>query len=501
LRTESGPGHEAPHKAEWGRARRLLLALLVLGFSLRVVLVLRGGQRFFPDEGRYTRSITFAELLSHAEGGRALDLVLAAPDHTGFVIVGALPALAQGLYDRYSGHSRGETLWLPALLLSAASVSSIGLVFALARRLSATPSEALGASFILSCATTFFYFSRHLLPYDASMALCLGAAWIGLRPRVALRDSFACGLLGSAALLTYNGYWTIVVVVLSLHALHGARSPLEALRRGLLSGAGLLSLPALLALASAARGGAYLESLARFSRTVTQCDMAEGWSVVWEYLWHAEHGLLLAWAGGAVSVLAFGRRLDEGARRRAGLWLLSALSVYGLLVISSSALGRFCVYGRLARQIVPFLCLALASAATGLGQRERRLACGLLVIQAALNLRQPFLQQFPGDFAREAGIDRPSLRRDTSVLGPANIGLPFPARYVLLNTRYLHPVLGPKAPPEGEVIIRAPHPLEFLPYQYESFTALERRILRETDISMRLIDTRPRRGEPQTPIG
>jgi hypothetical protein len=37
-------------------------------------------------------------------------------------------------------------------------------------------------------------------------------------------------------------------------------------------------------------------------------------------------------------------------------------------------------------------------------------------------------------------------------------------------------------------VYEAPHPLTFLPYQYEGYTPEQRRVLRSTDISMRLID-------------
>ena len=45
---------------------------------------------------------------------------------------------------------------------------------------------------------------------------------------------------------------------------------------------------------------------------------------------------------------------------------------------------------------------------------------------------------------------------------------------------------------EADVLEAAPHPLQFWPYQYEGFTPEERRLLRSTDIRMRVLASRER---------
>jgi hypothetical protein len=42
-------------------------------------------------------------------------------------------------------------------------------------------------------------------------------------------------------------------------------------------------------------------------------------------------------------------------------------------------------------------------------------------------------------------------------------------------------------PKRYRVVREAPHPLQFLPYQYEGYTPAQRSALRATDIRMRLI--------------
>jgi hypothetical protein len=54
-------------------------------------------------------------------------------------------------------------------------------------------------------ATTMLYYSRHLLPYDTSMALALAALWCGVGQGSRIR-SVACGALSAFAFLTYNAW-------------------------------------------------------------------------------------------------------------------------------------------------------------------------------------------------------------------------------------------------------------------------------------------------------
>ena len=69
---------------------------------------------------------------------------------------------------------------LPGILLSQISVISIALVYAIARRAGRDRVEALIAAALMASAATMFYYARHLLPYDSSLALGLLALWCGL---------------------------------------------------------------------------------------------------------------------------------------------------------------------------------------------------------------------------------------------------------------------------------------------------------------------------------
>jgi hypothetical protein len=57
----------------------------------------------------------------------------------------------------------------------------------------------------------------------------------------------------------------------------------------------------------------------------------------------------------------------------------------------------------------------------------------------------------------------------------------------LCNAVNLYPVRAHIGLPAGHTLLSAPHPLEYLPYQYEGHTPRERQLLRTHDISGKLV--------------
>jgi hypothetical protein len=149
--------------------------------------------------------------------------------------------------------------------------------------------------------------------------------------------------------------------------------------------------------------------------------------------------------------------------------------------VTSVVLERMVVYGRLARQLVPFASILAAATLARMWRASprRRLAATLVlaavVIQAMLNFYRPLTQVFPPEFRRLAA--------------KASVGAD--GRRLLLFAGHIYPTPPPVPPEAGEVIIARRHPLQFLPYQYEGYTPEERAALRAADIRMRLVLVRP----------
>lgn len=446
---------------------RILLLILVASFFLRVWLILAGGQLFFPDELLYERArVAVDAALSGDIKGFFAPLRYA--DKFGNTLIWLVPAAI--------GKAVSQDPRLPPLLLCVFGIVNIWLLWKISLRTGAGESEALVAAFLLSVSTTLFYYSRHLLPYDLSMTFGLLALLVAIREPSKKRDSFLCGLLSSACFLIYGGYWTLSAFTLLLHTFYLSRSPNEMVRRAVLSGTAFAAPFLIIVLPDALYGGNMFFQFISFTRTVTQGSYAEGWSLPFEYLWHAEHFLLVLWLAGLAYCLWEARK--RTLTKQAAIGIAGILFIYGTLVVLSVGFEKFVVYGRLVRQCVPFFCLMTAHWMIRLAQSgtmaRRPLAAlfVLILIQAGFNFYPPLVQVFPGEFKRKADDI---------------ISLSGQGKYDLLYAHYIFPEPKQVSLGSHEVLLQSPHPLEFLPYQYEGYTPENRRVLRSTDISMRLI--------------
>jgi hypothetical protein len=447
---------------------KLLGLLLIASLLLRVVLIVRGGTGYWPDEHRFGQSVL---AVRHAFAGDLVEAFAAidSADHILFKLIGIIPA---ALARTLPAH-----LNVPTLFFGLFSVLNIWILWRLARRLGAREREAFLAAFLLALSSTFFYYSRHLVPYDLALTFALLALHVAVRQPALRTDSCWCGFLSALCFLTYNGYWTAAAFVPLLHLGWGRPGLSAVVSRGAWAGLGFLTPVFVVGGASELLGGNYITGARAMSQSITVGEFSEGGTFPFEFLWHAEHLLLLAW------LLAFGWSVWELSRGRATerskVGIAGAVFVYAALFASSVVFEKFVLYGRLVRPLVPFLCLLLAGQLDGLRSSRRPLArwaypalLGTLVMQAALNFHGPLTLSFPADFVARAQ-EIASGRRDlhTRILYGHFI---FPEPYSIVL-------------PPHEILLQEPHPAQFLPYQYEGYDPRQRSLLRSADVSMRLI--------------
>jgi hypothetical protein len=287
----------------------------------------------------------------------------------------------------------------------------------------------------------------------------------------------------------YNGYWFLLPLAFGWSLRRPAAAPTR--RRldpwWLLGGVTGFGLPLLV---GTVFGGAHYWTVLRdFSGTVKQGLFAEGWSLPWEYLAHSESllgYLLLGVIAGAL--LQFRGRVPDRVRS----YLVLLAGAYGLMVLMSTGLGKFVLYARTARPLVPLFCVVGGWAVQEFTVHfpRRRLVALVVAGLALLNFAPHFLQTFPRDvegrILATLGNPKAGLSVDGCIFRPLVLPVVRP-ELVLVNAQFLYPVRAYAGYPEGKVLLAIANPLGYVPYQYEGHTPRERRLLRENDITVKLI--------------
>lgn len=481
-----------------GFPRWLPLAVVVFSLGLRVALSLQGGQFYFTDEERYNRGVRLYRALRAGDVAGVREIAVI-PDHTLFPWIGAFAAAGQhGLaqFTPYGNWQRPEnivfTVSFGAAVLSLFSALNLYLLYRLARAVGANETESAWALLFMAASNTSFYYARHLVPYECALSAVLLASVVGLQRPTAARALF-CGLIAGTAYGIYNGYWYTVPVIWLMHLLACRHEPRWWRLTAFCAAGATIAVAGPIALGAGLGGASYWEAARTFAGSATLGLFAEGWSLPWEYLFHSEELLGLAAVG--CIVLAFFSEWRAGAvlPRWVRGTLIALAAAYGLLVLFSTGLERFVVYARTVKPLVPLLALLGGWALARLLEGRARLqpvALAGLIIAAAVNFWPHFPRVFPQDI--EAAVMRHwgNPKRTLSVAGSLYVGLELPVKrpdLALVNAQLLYPVRSYVGFPAGDTLLRFDHPVAYRPFQYECQTPRERALLRNNDVSIRLI--------------
>jgi len=458
--------------------------MLAASEAARLWIAVRGGQSFWPDEGRYAIAQRAVDALVHGHGRTALQLLFGHADHVLFPVFGLVPALAEHL---------GAAPWFPAAFFGLFSTGAIYLVWRISLESGGDEEEALLAAGVAAGSVSLFYFARHYFPYDLSLFLAL----LGLRAvwrRDGMGRAFLAGVWTSLAFLTYNGYWLLCGAVLLLAVIRPPASIGRWSRRAGMVVIGF-ALP-LVAVAALERsiGVSFFSQLARFSQTAVQGDFDGGWIFVGDYLWQGERWLVGVWG---LAALAAGGLALAGRKRHLLWWVATSVGVYAGMAWLCSGLHQFVIYGRIARALVPLLALtaggslAAAGQAGRWGRRLQILLLAAMATQVGLNFAPVLAQRFPADFQREA-------QGRIALAPPTERG-----RFRIFNAYFFFYAQAAALPPHRQVVLRARHPLQFRPYLYEGYDQAQRAWFDSHDIAMRLVtvnDATPALARPPDPI-
>lgn len=461
----------------------LVLGILFVSLVLRVMLVVQGGQYYFPDERRYEYSKEVASAMLQKNFTQAFYELTKRPVHFGYEAIAVIPALIQSLFQL--------TPATPAIFFSIFSVLNLYLIWKLALR-TGIPEHGAGLALLISAAShSLLYYTRHLVPYDLAMFFGLLALYVGLGIKPGYKTSLACGIISSMCFITYNGYWPLASFAIIVHSFTNTGNKIDFTRKALLASLGFIfSFVLFTILTSIGSNSNTLITLLGFAQSIVHGSYAEGWSLPFEYLWHAEFGYTIIL--GALSLYGIVntpyrkiKKLTVGAG--------GVIFIYFCLFIPTSVLHIFVVYGRLARQLMPFLILASAQGLlilinkSNFARKIATLLLFLIFIQAAWNYLGSYKVIYPLEFINTAKERYPGFEMSTDM---TNTGAPPICKYgnfIVVNVKFIYP--SPISTPANQLVtlLSAPHPINFLPYQYEGYTSKERSAIREEEVKMEVL--------------
>lgn len=464
----------------------IIIGILLLSLVIRWVLIIQGGQFYFPDESRYWNSQDIAFSILESNYAQALSLATDGIAHWGFEMLGVIPVLAESFFHQASV--------IPATFFSFFSFLVLYLIWKIALRIGMSDSEAQFALFVAASSHSLVYFSRHLLPYDTALFFGLLALYVGISRNPTANTYLLSGGVSFLCFATYNGYWALASFALAFPILFYTERKLF-FQRILFTFAGFISPLMLLAvLASATSNVNIFHDYIGFAQTVSQGSYSEGWILPFMYLWNVENIFLLF----LVSLSSYAMlHISRDTQKNLVLSISGVAFIYLCLAVPSTFLHSFVVYGRLSRQLIPFLVIASTQGFFMLLKKTRypkKIAMIIIIVlctQAIINYHRSYEITYQREFIKKAQEYYPPFRMSLKRTNPGAPSICKYKNFVITNAKYIYP--SPEALPDihGSALMSASHPINFLPYQYEGHTPEERQILRSANVKIELyqVDT------------
>jgi hypothetical protein len=456
-----------------------VMVTLLISSVLRWILILRGGQFYFSDESRYGIAQDALALMLEGKLRTGLLTLLDELAHVGFKLTALVPALFQHAFD--------TTLVFPAIFFSFFSILNLFLIWKIALQAGAPLRVANYALLLAASSQVLLYYSRHLFPYDQAMFFGLLGLYVALKNNAQPGVPILCGTLSFLCFITYNGYWAIAAFAIIVCTFNGAKEKNWIVKRPAFLALGFLAPLAILLLVCFLVGKDVFGDYGVYLQKIVQGSFSEGWSLPFEYFWYAEHGFsVLIGLFSLLALILFRKKRNPFLYVALG----GTLFIYLSLVIPSNILHTFVVYGRTARQIMPFLALSAAYGLSALrswkpvGLWLANIVVAIILIQTAWNYSLSYKIVYPREFIQNIQQRYPEFEVSSKMMRFYSPLICQNEGFFLINFHYIHNRLESLPDIQGEMLMRAPHPVNFLPYLYEGYTPEQRQAIRRENYEM-----------------
>ena len=492
--------------------RYIILVIFLVSVAFRFFLCAKGGQFFYIDEARFMNGHYLLAHISDCDWTSAIKRITSTYAHTLFIFISAIIEGFRYIYVLVFVDSNAPAFLLAdsriaievaAFLLSFASALNILLLYFVVKKSGGTNLQAIIASILLASATSNFYFSRHLLPYDTSITFALIALCFALNRSNSKYNSVLTGLFCGLTTLTYNGYWTISALVWVILIIRSGDRLTKKFEHGIISLLSGISPIILLHVISLLYGGNYLTGMQDWliaTKANQYGDIGIGWKVLISYLWDSEGIVSIIYFISVLSAIYFFFKYRKLELNYKDIGFFSILFIIFTLLFLCDFLKSSVLYGRTIKQITPFFCIALSFPVSvfieNLKSPKQRIFVLVLVLffgfQILFNFNKCLNLEFPENFISNSNSQQKEYSNMADLTGPNITNTDFNSSlssFAVINAQtFVPPFTGYRSIPIKEVLLESDHPYNFKPYQYIHYNEQERNQLRQLQLKMKFVE-------------
>lgn len=480
---------------------KIIFCTVVLGIFFRIFVNAYGGQLFWFDEMRFNNGYIILTTIADGQYSDAVKRFITNYDHTLFQLISIVLTALRYYYCKLLINSDIEPHFLmvnDSGLSFCSTFSSI--IFYLILVVSSLKlfckynldwDFALIPLILYTVSSTITLFSRHLLPYEASITLYILSLSLLLH-----RKYYLAGLFCTISLLTYNGFSAtfLSINIFALFFISICKS--RKFKSYLLYSFGILSPIAIIQAVGLYFDLNYFDGLlnwASYASAHQQGDFGIGYKLLPKLFWHSESFLsFLIFLPLFINIKSYFYK-----RFKFSLWSICLLcfSIIFFIILNSDLLKNSVVYFRTIVQLVPFLCFFVGIGVFYFYKKYKltldpKLNIFLFFVFSLIiynNFKKFLTLDYPRDIISSCTICNNAVKLTNfteELIEPINYNKTYETIFIT-NCGPIYPgIKYIKKYNFSKILKRWKHPYQYVPYQYMHFNQKERLLINSIDLEI-----------------